>query len=323
MGWGRSKDENPALQLAKKAARAFAEKDWNRAVEFMRDVTAAQPDLTDTAMTLLSQSVKQNDTNHRFYVLNGLPDDVLLGACTRGSLPYAEALQALAGFGDSDRMQNFLDAAAEKLTQDDLDKGLKAAVSYRDTFVIIDIGYSDRYQHYTSGDKAENTRLLLKAGASTAGDNAELMVKGAEQNNLAIVKLLVEHGANLSVSGKRAMKKAEERNFDAVALYLREQLIALQRFSSPDEQTLVETKALDDRGSQLRLVFNFAARQVTEIYNGPEEKTAAAMLSHRFADYDQSALTEAFERLKSMGGQPRALGDKAAHTLPAPPKPAS
>ncbi len=320
MAW--RKEENPAATLAKKAARAFAEKDWQRAVDFLREIPADKAELVDQALQLLRASIKQNDTNHRLFVLHGLPDDTLNNACQRGSLPYAEALQAIAAFGDAPRLKGFLENAEGVLIQSDLDKGLKAAVIWRDTMVVIDVGYTDRYEHYTSGSKAENVALLLKAGASTEGDNAELLVRAADQNNLAIVKSLVEAGANLSVSGKRAMKKAEERNYDAVALYLREQLIALQRFSMPDEQTLVETKALDDRGSQLRLVFNFAARQVTEIYNGPEEKAAAAMVTHRFADYDSTALTEAFERLKSMGGHPRPLGDKAAHTLPAPPKPA-
>lgn len=257
---------------------------------------------------------------HRYFVLNGLSAEGLSAAAANGAITWQLALEVKAASGTAAELEAMLAIGGDKIKQDDLDGALRAACTLRHEFRSA--GDYDDYRHYNAGNKPENALTLLRAGASPNGDNGDLLVRAAEQNHPAIVKALVEAGANLSLSGKLAMKKAEEKNISGIALYLREKLLLLERFSMPDAETLVETKLLDDQGSQLRLVFNFSARQVTQIFNGPDDKPQAAMLSHSFADYDAHALSEAFDRLRSMGGTPRPLSDKQV-IVPAltPPKP--
>ena len=86
-------------------------------------------------------------------------------------------------------------------------------------------------------------------------------------------------------------------------------------FSSPDAQTLVEKKDLGD-GDTLKIIFNFESRRVTESVLGPK---GVALTSHKFKDYDETALESAFAQLQKLGGTPRPLeGVKKPATLKTP-----
>lgn len=74
-------------------------------------------------------------------------------------------------------------------------------------------------------------------------------------------------------------------------------------FSSPDAQTLVEKKDLGD-GDTLKIVFNFESRRVTESVLSAK---GVALTSHKFRDYDATALESAFAQLQKLGGTPRPL----------------
>jgi len=323
MAWGRKSDDPEVIvaQFVKKATRILEARDWESAAEFLGKVSAEDGAGRDRAVQIFQQ-LEEISTLRRYFVLNGLGADALAETAKNGAISWRMALEVKAALGTAAEVDALLLAGGDKIKQQDLDAALRAACTPRHEFRSRS-DYSDDYRHYNAGNKPENAVVLLHAGASPNGDNSDLLVRAAEQNHAAIVKALVEAGANLALSGKLAMKKAEEKNLSGIALYLREKLMVLERFSMPDAETLVETKRLDDEGSQLRLVFNFSARQVTEIYNGPDDRQQAAMLSHAFADYDQQALSEAFNRLRSMGGTPRALFDKQPHgaVMPAPKPP--
>ena len=86
-------------------------------------------------------------------------------------------------------------------------------------------------------------------------------------------------------------------------------------FSSPDAQTLVEKKDLGD-GDTLKIVFNFESRRVTESVLSAK---GVALTSHKFKDYDDTALESAFAQLQKLGGSPRPLeGVKKPATLKTP-----
>lgn len=89
-------------------------------------------------------------------------------------------------------------------------------------------------------------------------------------------------------------------------------------FSSPDAQTLVEKKDLGD-GDTLKIVFNFESRRVTESVFSAK---GVALTSHKFRDYDETALEAAFQQLQKLGGSPRPLeGVKKPATLKVPKTP--
>ena len=89
-------------------------------------------------------------------------------------------------------------------------------------------------------------------------------------------------------------------------------------FSSPDAQTLVEKKDLGD-GDTLKIVFNFESRRVTESVFSAR---GVALTSHKFRDYDETALQSAFAQLQKLGGTPRPLeGVKKPATVKTPKTP--
>lgn len=89
---------------------------------------------------------------------------------------------------------------------------------------------------------------------------------------------------------------------------------AASRYSKADDQTLVEKKNIGD-SQTLKIVFNFESRRVTEAVAG------AGLASHKFEDYDQTALEVAFRQLKLLGGAPRPMEKKSVTAVL--PKPAA
>ncbi|MDF3022660.1 MAG: hypothetical protein K0R10_21 [Alphaproteobacteria bacterium] len=86
-------------------------------------------------------------------------------------------------------------------------------------------------------------------------------------------------------------------------------------FLMTDAQTLVEKKNLGD-GDTLKIIFNFESRRVTESLTSAH---GVALTSHKFKDYDETALESAFAQLQKLGGTPRPLeGVKKPATLKTP-----
>ena len=83
-------------------------------------------------------------------------------------------------------------------------------------------------------------------------------------------------------------------------------------FKMADEQTLIETKTLDGN-SKMKLVFNFEARRVSEIYETVGKEPSN--FGYSFADVDREALEENFKRLTDMGGKPKPLDGKKGPAL--------
>ncbi len=69
-----------------------------------------------------------------------------------------------------------------------------------------------------------------------------------------------------------------------------------------DAQTVSIIKELEN--GKLQTVFNFETQRVTEVFTGTDGKQAA-MSGFAFRDYGDTALKLAFDRLKSLGGNPR------------------
>lgn len=311
MAWGRSND--PAYRFAKAAAKAFNAPEWDDAVAFIAAIPLEDAEQADKAVSLLKASAKEAE-GHRAYVLGHLGADRLAAHCARGALDWDEALLALSAHAGRAELASFMARGAGKFAQDDLDGALREAVRLRR--LQDRAAYSDRYFNYTAGGQEDAAALLIEKGARAGGDNADLLMAAIEQNKPGLVKLLVENGQDLAVTGPNALKKAEYHGYNQIIFYLREKMMARDRFTAPDAQTLVETKPLDAQGSRLRLVFNFETRRVTEIYDSATGRDAAAMTSHSFDDYDPDSLKSAFERLAQLGGHPKPLsGHKPASIL--------
>jgi hypothetical protein len=310
--------QHARLKFAKKAGQAFGSTDWQKAVDFInaaialdQDPAAAQKDgmlWRDQAVSIL-MLIRHKSNLKLHYILGALDPAALTELCRNDRVSFAAALEAKAAQRDTSALPEFLQAAGPAFSRADIDKALRAAVLNRRTYEAVDNGGFDdpSYKWYGFGGAVKNAGLLLQKGASLQNGNADLLIKAVEQGDIEMVKTLATGGADLLATGRKALALAEEKDSHLIAQFLKEQIAQRERFVKADDQTLVETKPLDGQGNSLKLVFNFEARRVTEIFSSPAvEGQQSAMVSHRFEDYAPQALQKAFDRLVSLGGRPRA-----------------
>lgn len=74
------------------------------------------------------------------------------------------------------------------------------------------------------------------------------------------------------------------------------------RYNAVDYETLVEKKQVSDK-SQISLVFNFASRRVSEIYEYGQP-SQAVKTDIAFDDYAEEAIKAAAQKLTELGGTP-------------------
>lgn len=94
----------------------------------------------------------------------------------------------------------------------------------------------------------------------------------------------------------------------------------------------MENKTIVENNTQLRIVFNFAARRVSEIYQFNQVSYPSVVRDFSFDDYGPVAVENARQKLIAMGGRPsddpgiligkknviRPLGVKLSKDIPSP-----
>lgn len=325
--------ESARRKSERQAARALTAEDWGEGVSYFSKVVreeisggaknaeeggAPRVAHLSIALAMLKKTNRSNGAYQR-YLLSQVPADDLADVCRMGAVPFTLALSSKAAAAPVSELQAFMERAQDALDAKALNAALRYAVIVQS--VTQHVGghdYDAHYETYTFGDAAQNADALIQKGARTDGANADLLLRAVNQKNPDLVRALVEGGANLMEAGVKAMRRAEEmkdEKADIIAQYLKGKLERSAHTVMADDQTLVVTKKLDALGGQLKLVFNFEARRVTEIfttYAMGERVPQAAMLSHRFEDYDAEALKTAFDALVALGGRPRPVQSTVA-----------
>lgn len=81
-----------------------------------------------------------------------------------------------------------------------------------------------------------------------------------------------------------------------------------------DKQTLAETKNIGG-GERLKIIFNFEAGRVNEVYTAPSQPPA--ITGHSFAEHDADSVDNAFNKLKELGGEPKPVKRRPSSSAPA------
>jgi hypothetical protein len=149
---------------------------------------------------------------------------------------------------------------------------------------------------------------LLTIGADPGLDNGQLFLGAVSEGRVDIGRAFARHAQGntfLDVGGW--MNWAQQHRKIKLFSDLREIWWDYGRFKANDRETLVETKPLPDNIGNLRIVYNFAARRVSEIYehNNPRQ---ALVKDFTFDDYGPEAIEQARLKLVELGGEPTVTG---------------
>jgi hypothetical protein len=152
------------------------------------------------------------------------------------------------------------------------------------------------------------TDQLLQMGADPGLDNGQLFLTVVTEGRVDIGRVFARHAqgsAFLDVGGW--MNWAQQNRKIKLYTDLRDIWWDYGRFKANDRETLVETKPLPDNTGNLRIVYNFAARRVSEIYehNNPRQ---ALLKDFSFDDYGPEAIEQARLKLLELGGEPSVTG---------------
>lgn len=151
---------------------------------------------------------------------------------------------------------------------------------------LRETGFSDDFPREISGAFANNT---MEAEQTAGG----LFLPAHEISTGLAFPPQHPQGANMAREG---VKNAPEAESGA-------------GFKMVDEQTLSETKDLGS-GERLKIIFNFEAQRVNEVYTVPHQPPA--ITGHAFAEHDADSVDAAFNKLKELGGKPKPVRRKPA-----------
>lgn len=149
---------------------------------------------------------------------------------------------------------------------------------------------------------------LLTIGADPGLDNGQLFLGAVSEGRVDIGRAFARHAqGNTFLDVGQWMNWAQSNRKIKLFTDLRDIWWDYGRFKANDRETLVETKPLPDNIGNLRIVYNFAARRVSEIYehNNPRQ---ALVKDFSFDDYGPEAVEQARLKLVELGGDPSVTG---------------
>jgi|GEM_PF-1352859 len=257
-----------------------------------RDVKISQA--LEPVRKLLRTMPTGNWPSGRSYVTYAAIDtDIVQLMCENKILSWQDALNAKAAFGTAEDVAQIHNAAT---LVSGSNVNLNAALVWAAKPQLLAKGF----MHLGNADTAEE---ILKRGANANYDSNSLFVAVVENGDMDVARAFARRAtaANINIEGHVNWAKANSRP------KLFENMRILQweygRYSVTDYDTLVETKQLPEKASQLHTVFNFASRRVSEIYDyGPQRQSTKTDIA--FEDYAEEALYAAHRKLVELGGNP-------------------
>ena len=157
--------------------------------------------------------------------------------------------------------------------------------------------------------------LLAKGGMNPNHENGELLALALTAGDLKSAGLILDCGFNLDLLGRRVLQDLYSRAAPPIALdYLEQKLdggsaapkaaTAAAEWQLCADDTLARVLPLP-QGGQLTMLFNFATRQQILLHQ-PAQGPAAAPAVVPFAEVEnRSALDDAWQRFRAMGGDGR------------------
>jgi len=217
--------------------------------------------------------------------------DALVELCRHSLLGWQSALDAKALTGTADDMQKIADAARDAGQS----LNFSAALAWAAQPKLPVQGM------YFKGN-LETTEKLFDLGALPNYNSQNLFLEVAEKGDFDIARAFARRAHTVGMDIERYMHWAKSNNRPALHDSCRKLHWEYGRFSAVDYETLVEKKQLADK-SQISIVFNFASRRVSEIYEYGHP-AQAIKTDFPFEDYAEEAIKAAARKLAELGGSP-------------------
>lgn len=267
-------------------------KQWQQAADYLNGLLKnnERAELR-TAFTQISNTVGWPSLRYA-YTLSRMDADGLVALCADKILNWQGALNAKACFGSADDVQ--------KIYQTGQQHGF--GFNLNDT-----LGYSCHSIFFVPGLKSpgnlETTEELFKLGASPGHNSGNLFETGVDECGVEMGSLFARYGLAANIISNK-MYNASSNGKTLLHKQLREIYLEYGRYTVADHETLLENKTLLDNNNQLKIIFNFSARRVSEIYEWPGKSFQPVVRDFSFDDYGQAAVEKARQKLIEMGGHP-------------------
>lgn len=244
------------------------------------------------ARSFLSAMPTGNWPSYRTYMTYGAMDTKdLVVLCEYKMLSWQTALDAKAMQGTGEDIQ----AIAEAAKQAGQNLNFSSALTHAAQPKLLTAGL------FHDGNLS-TTEALFDLGALPNYDSNNLFLKVVEGGNMDISRAFAKraHTVNLNIEGY--VDWAKSCNKPQAYETLRKLQWEYGRYSAADYETLVEKKSLPEN-AHLNIVFNFAARRVSEIYTYSNPRQSVKT-DFNFEDYAEDAIMAAQTKLVEMGGKP-------------------
>lgn len=276
------KDIDPLGIVAQTVAALDAKDDRNSKCR-----EALQP-----ARQLLGTLPTSSWPQYRTYMTYGaLETDALVVLCQHNILAWQTALDAKALTGKADDVQKIADTAQEAGQSLNFSSALNWAAQPK----LLAQGV------YFKGN-LDTTEKLFDLGALPNYNSQNLFLEVVEKGDFDVARAFARRAHTVGMDIERYVQWAKGNNRPAMYENFRKLHWEYGRFHVADYETLVEKKQLAEK-SQISIVFNFASRRVSEIYEYGHPQQAMKT-DFAFEDYAEEAIKAAAKKLTELGGNP-------------------
>lgn len=227
----------------------------------------------------------------KYYIFGQIDTATLVAAARQEMMDWDDVLYAKALMGTGGDIKTILEAMQNAEAGIDLDEALRWAAEPGEL--------TDGLHH--SGNLDTSTALLA-AGAKPSSNDGDLFFDVLREGREDIARAFCRAGRDdesfhlhyWNENARSWLNEAAPRDL------LRQMYWEYDRYEAVDAATLLERKPMRDGGS-LRIIFDFAARRVSEIYMREQH---AFKTEVSFDDYGAAALDTARSKLRELGGHP-------------------
>lgn len=281
--------------------------DWQKSLEDLRtlydQITVADgvAEIPARVATGIAVMTRGWDANRFVFTIGQLDAEKSAHLARAGIIEWWHASSGHGFFGDLDGLRKIhalhaADAGAKKETMD----------------VSSTLSWSCFPHSVTSGVVAamnpDVVKQLFDWGAKPDHEDSKYYKFALNGSPASVIAHFIDNGADRGAAAAVMNERLANKDYSR-ALQIQEALKLGGYFSRVDNNTVVETKFLNDADgpATLKTIYNFAARRVNEIY---ERDKMMTMTATNFEHYDAGALRRAQEVLEKLGGKPDDVLDK-------------
>lgn len=234
---------------------------------------------------------KSWDSNRRVYTFGTGNTQQNVLAARAGLVPWWTLLTGAVFFGAMDDLR-YIKAEADKHAAQNQKPSMNSAM----TWVTFSNELIDGVRNKIEPDIIKQ---LMEWGADPNHDEGKWFATVLRNLGTDVINIYLDHGGSLDTVSSTMLANKDNKTLQAK---IASTLVGRTFDTRVGDDTLVQTQIMPDTDGTavLRTIFNFRSQRVQEIYEGP--RTAAVMSVTNFEQYNTSALGDAYETLKKLGG---------------------